>query len=120
MARKSDARPRYVHGNKVTFASAALEVAGTTDSASFITDDVGTVVAELAVSAVSGSPTLDVTLQTSKDGTTWVTVGSFAQKTGVATERKIFTGLDTYCRWHRVLAGTGTPKATYAITGYTK
>lgn len=120
MARKSPARSRYIKGTNISEASANLEGAGTVNGAAFLTDDVGTVVGILTVSAVSGSPTLDVKLQTSEDGTTWVDVGAFAQKTGVATETKRFTGLGIYCRWVRTVGGTATPKATYTITGYTK
>lgn len=120
MARKSPARNRYVKGSNLSFASATLEVAGTTDSPVMVTDDVNTIIATLDVSAVSGSPTLDVKLQTTDDGTTWRDVASFAQKTGVSSEVKAFTGLGSQCRWHRVLAGTATPKATYTITGYSK
>lgn len=125
MGRRSAARPgRGVRGDALSFASGALEGAGTQFSPEIYTEQAGTISALLDVTAVSGSPTLDVTLQTTEDANpataTWVDVASFAQKTGVANERKRFTGLGVWCRWKRVLAGTATPKATYTITGYTK
>lgn len=124
MARKSAVRSGRVGGDDLAFASASLETAGTRYSDPFLTDRRNTVSATLAVTAVSGIPTLDVTLQTTEDAdpntATWVDVASFAQKTGVASELKRFTGLGVQCRWKRVLAGTSTPKATYTINGYSK
>lgn len=122
MPRKSLSNPnRWVRGvNDPGKVAVTNEVNGTTYSAAFDTDSYSTVVALLDVTAVSGSPTLDVTLQTSEDASTWVDVASFAQKTGVSNERKRFTGIGAWCRWKRVLAGTGTPKESYSITGYAK
>lgn len=45
---------------------------------------------KLTVTSVSASDTLDVTLQTSDDGTNWWTLGTFTQATGATTERKSF------------------------------
>lgn len=124
MARKSAVRSGRVGGDDLSFASASLETAGTRFSDPFLTDRRNTISATLAVSAVSGSPTLDVTLQTTEDADastgTWVDVASFAQKTSAASELKRFGTLGVQCRWKRVLAGTSTPKATYTITGYSK
>lgn len=44
----------------------------------------------LAVTAVSTDDTLDVVIETSDDGVTWYTAGSFTQATAATTERKIF------------------------------
>jgi hypothetical protein len=75
----------------------------------------------LDVTAASGTtPTLDVVVEESDDGgTTWRTVGSFAQKTGVAQERKSFLiAADTYrVRW--TLGGT-TPNFTFSVSGSSK
>jgi hypothetical protein len=71
----------------------------------------------LNVTASSGTtPTLDLKLETSADNSTWYTVGSFAQKTGTANERKSFAGLDRYVRLTWTLGGT-TPSFTFAVTG---
>lgn len=70
----------------------------------------------LNVTAVSGSPTLDLKLETSADNSTWYTVGSFAQKTGVSSERKSFAGLDRFVRLTWTIAGT-TPSLTFSVTG---
>lgn len=72
----------------------------------------------LDVTARSGTtPTLDVAVQTSGDGTTWSTVASFAQKTNVGAERKVFSGLDEFVRVTWTLAGT-TPNFTFKVSGY--
>lgn len=113
-----------MRGANAPTVSTSLEVAGTVNGNAFDTDGANTLVAKLDVTAISGSPTLDVKLQTTDNptiaGATWQDVGSFAQKTGVAAETKFFTGLGTFSRWVRTVAGTATPKATYTLEAYTK
>lgn len=71
----------------------------------------------LAVTASSGTtPTLDVVVETSADGTTWRSLGAFAQKTGVASERKSFAGCDSFIRYNATVGGT-TPSFTYSVIG---
>lgn len=48
------------------------------------------VTALLAVTSVSASDTLDVTMQSTDDGTNWYTVATFTQATGATSERKAF------------------------------
>lgn len=70
----------------------------------------------LDVTAASGTgPTLDARVETSRDGTTWYTAGTFGQKTGVSSERKSFSGLDRYIRFAWTIGGT-TPSFTFSIT----
>lgn len=89
-----------------TGASAAIEVG-----------DRGVARLTLGVTAASGTtPTLNVTMQTSADGTTWRSLGTFAQKTAVGTERASFVGVDRFMRASWVIGGT-TPSFTFAITG---
>lgn len=101
-----------------THASAA-ETATGADTAVEL-GDCATVRLVLNVSAVSGTtPTLDVTVETSADNgvaDAWRTLGTFAQKTVVAAERKSFGGCDRWVRTRRVVGGT-TPSFTYDITG---
>lgn len=74
---------------------------------------------DLAVTAVSGTdPTLDVTLEHSKDGTTWVTLGTFAQKTAISAEHKVFGPVDRYVRAIFDIGGTATPTFTKTLTGF--
>lgn len=80
---------------------------------------------ELVVTAGSGTtPTLDVTIETSKDGTgtglgAWRSLGAFAQRTAAGSERKSFTGLDRFVRAVQTIGGT-TPSFTYSIAGELK
>lgn len=80
---------------------------------------------ELVCTAASGTtPTLDIAIQTSKDGTgsglgAWRTVASFAQMTAAASERKSFAGLDRFVRAAATLGGT-TPSFTYSVKGELK
>lgn len=69
----------------------------------------------LTISARSGTtPTLDVRLETTVDGTNWHTVGSFPQKNNTGSDAKPFAGLGSQCRWAWTIAGT-TPSFTFAI-----
>lgn len=70
----------------------------------------------LAITAASGTtPTLDVTVQTSRDGSTWYTAGTFTQATTTGTERKVFA-LDRYVRVIWTIGGT-TPSFTWSAAG---
>lgn len=73
---------------------------------------------KLDVTAASGTtPTLDITVQISRDGVTWYTSGTFAQKTGVSNELKAFL-LDRFVRIAATLGGT-TPNFTFSVAGET-
>ncbi len=74
---------------------------------------------DLAVTAASGTtPTLDVKIQDSPDGTTWTDVsgGTFTQATGTTTQHKKIGPVDRYVRHVATIAGT-TPSFTYSVTG---
>lgn len=72
---------------------------------------------DLVVSAASGTtPSLTVTIETSKDGSTWRSLGTFTAATAVTSERKSFVGLDRYVRANATISGT-TPSFTYKVTG---
>lgn len=81
------------------------------------------VVTALAATAladwVGTTPTLDVTLETTYDGTNWVTVDAFGQKDTVAdgSESNAFVGLGSRARWKATVGGTGTPGVAYSIVG---
>ena len=80
--------------------------------------DLTTLRMTLDVTAASGTtPTLDVVIQTSPDGTTgWQTLGTFGQKTAVSSERNVFPGADRYVRAVATISGT-TPSFTFSLTG---
>ena len=73
---------------------------------------------DLKVTAASGTtPTLNVKVQHSPDGTTWTDVGTaFTQATGATTEHKVVSGLDRFVRGVATIAGT-TPSFTFSLEG---
>jgi hypothetical protein len=94
-------------------ASAARTATG--QGAAVALGDRGTLRLLLDVTAASG--TLDVTVETSFDGATgWRSLGTFAQKTAVASERKSFSGCDRYVRATWTVGGT-TPSFTFSVVG---
>jgi hypothetical protein len=94
-------------------ASAARTTTGT--GTAFDTSNIDEITAALTVSAISGTPTLDVSLKTSADGVVFYSVGTFTQKTAItAAETKVFTGLGNTSRWDWTIGG-GTPSLTFAI-----
>lgn len=100
----------------VELASSAARTA-TGDGSSVEVGDRGVVRLLLDVTAASGtSPTLDVTVETSFDGTTWRQAGTFTQQTAVGTERKSFSGLDRFVRVTWTIGGT-TPSFTFEVSG---
>jgi len=108
---------RTIRGVDVTLHASGAETA-TGSSAGVELGDKSTVRLDLAVTAASGtSPTLDITIEASPDNSTWTSVGTFTQATGVTTQHKVFTGLDRYVRSRRTIGGTGSPSFTYSITG---
>ena len=98
-------------------ASAARTTTAT--GTAFNCDSAFTVLASLNVSAASGtSPTLDVRLETTADGgTTWYTVGSFPQQTGVTATpvARVLAPLGSQARFAWTVAGT-TPSFTFGVT----
>lgn len=72
---------------------------------------------DLAVTTKSGTnPTLDLRIETSKDGVTWRTLDAFPQVTGVGPSAQLFAGADRYVRAVWTLGGT-TPAFTFALSG---
>lgn len=121
MSRYSATRNRMVRGDDVTLAASAARTGAFTGTG-VPCDEFSTAVLTLDVTAASGtSPTLDVTVKDSADGTTYASVGTFAQKTGVASERKVFSGLREYIRVDATApGGTATPSFTWSVSGYLK
>ena len=106
-------------GDAVTPVASA---ARTTSSNSGALDASGirTVSLLLDVTAASGTtPTLNVSVEESDDGTTWRSVGAFAQKTAVSNERKSFAIAGDYYRVVWTVGGT-TPSFTFSVTGTSK
>lgn len=80
-----------------------------------------TIRAQLDVTAASGTtPTLDVLIEDTLDGTNWNTVGTFAQK--VTTGREVINITAPFSEKIRIswtIAGT-TPSFTFAVAVYSE
>lgn len=70
----------------------------------------------LDVTAVTIAGTLTVSVQTSRDGTNWRSLGAFAAATAVGAEELFFGDADQYVRVAWTLTGTGA-NITFAVTG---
>ena len=105
--------PVAVTGGAVASAARTATATGT----AFSTADLDEITGTLTVTAASGTDeTLDVTLETTADGTNYYTVGAFTQKTAAATaDAKVFTGLGNTSRWKWTIGGTDTPSFTFSI-----
>lgn len=114
-----DSRGRYAPSDEdsplADLASAAR--ATSTNSSAFDTTNIDSINATLIVTATTGTDeTLDVSLQTTADGTNWYAVGSFAQQTATtAGVAKVFGPLGDSCRWAWTIGGTDTPGFTFSI-----
>lgn len=108
---------QYSDIDDVVLAASAARTA-TGNGTSVALGDRGVARLLLDVTAVAGtSPTLDITVETSFDGAAWRSLGTFAQKTAVGTERKSFSGCDRFVRANHTIGGTGGPSFTFSITG---
>jgi hypothetical protein len=100
---------------------ANLSGAGTTYSPTFgSVDFVGNKYSAILDSNAGGgtNPTLDVKLQTSYDGTTWVDVpsGAFTQVTASPSAQiKVNDNVGVQFRYAYTIGGTGTPNFTFGI-----
>jgi hypothetical protein len=115
-----DSQGRYVPDAE-TVATGAVASAARTATATgtaFSTADLDSLTGTLTVTVVSGTnPTMDVTLETTADGTNYYTVGAFVQKTAAATaDAKIFAPLGSLSRWKWTIGGTDTPTFTFSIS----
>lgn len=80
-----------------------------------------TIRAQLDVTAASGTtPTLDVIVEDTLDGTNWFQVGAFAQRTGVAREVINITGLFSDVIRVRWTIGGTTPSFTFSVACYSE
>ena len=108
---------RWADTDPVTLFASAARTASANGSAVEL-GDCAVARLDLKVTAASGTtPTLNVKVQTSPDGTTWTDVGTaFAQATGATTEHKIVSGLDRFVRGVATIGGT-TPSFTFSLDG---
>lgn len=100
-------------------ATLAASAARTTsaDGPSVELGDRGVLRLDLTVSAASGTlPSLQVDVQTSKDGTTWRAIGGFTALAAAGTQRASFPGCDRFARASWTISGT-TPSFTFSVDG---
>lgn len=117
MPRWSSVKNAFVRGGDVLTAIASAARTASGNSGALDATAFSVISLLLDVTAASGTtPTLNVTVEESDDGTTWRTVGTFAQKTAVSNERKSFAIAADYYRVSYVIAGT-TPSFTFSVTG---
>lgn len=114
-----DSQGRFVPDNEASTAAAVASAARTTtgNGTAFDTAGIDSLNALLVISAASGTtPTLDLVLQTTADGTNYYTAGSFPQQTTTqAGISRVIGDLGTLSRWAWTIAGT-TPSFTFAVT----
>lgn len=110
---------RY-RGTELDFkGSGAVTATGTGATQTANSGDAEAMRVQLNVTAASGTtPTLDVVIEDTLDGTTWNTIGTFSQKTAVSREViNITTPFADRVRARWTVAGT-TPSFTFAIDGW--
>ena len=83
--------------------------------------DRATVRLALTVTAKAGTPTLDVTIETSHDGVTWYEAGAFDQLSDPAVTtplvvRGVFA-VDRFVRAKWEVGGSDTPSLTFSLDG---
>lgn len=72
----------------------------------------------VAVSTITASTTLTVSIETSADGVIWQPLGlPFLPATAVQTVKQIFPGADRYIRATWTITGTGSPSVTFSVAG---
>ena len=118
MASYRTAANRAVTTRGLTLAASA---ARTTTGDGTTIDNEGDLVGhfKLAVTATSGTPTLDVTIQGQDAAGDWFTLGTFTQATGTTTQTigVPLAGRKIRARW---VIGGGTPSATFSVIGVTR
>jgi hypothetical protein len=107
---------KWIQGSGVVLVPPGARTAGGSGAPAQVWE-AHTLRASLAVTAVGGTtPSLTVTLETSADGVSWRSIGSFPAVTGVGTSRLSVSGLDNLVRASWAETGT-TPSFTFAVSG---
>lgn len=120
MARYATTKGKFVRGDELVLHASAPETA-TLQGAWFNTEEVNTLDLFLDVTAAGGTtPSMTVSIETREGAAdTPAIAGSFAAKTGVASERKRLSALGKECRFVATITGT-TPTFTFALSGVSK
>lgn len=117
MANKSFGPAGEVVGDPVSLIPAGTTHTASSSGPAQATPSYVTVRLTLDVAAVAGTtPSMTVNVQTSDDGATWTTLGSFPAVTAAGKVRRAFAGLDRYVRATTTITGT-TPSFTFGLSG---
>ena len=113
----TDQKGRFYEGDEAradaAVASAARTASG--EGSVFNTEDATAFEATLTISAASGTtPTLDLALHTTVDGTNYYAVAAFPQQTTTGAVARAFAPLGDKCKWVWTIAGT-TPSFTFTV-----
>lgn len=116
--------PKVGYGNASSVDTLHALAARTASSAGIASLGFGKVTqfrAQLNVTAVSGTtPTLDVVIEDSLDGTNWNVIGTFAQDTAVGREViNVTTPFADQVRVRWVIGGT-TPSFTFSVLAHSQ
>lgn len=108
-------------GQLETLVASAARTASGNDGGSVGWESASTIRAQLDVTAASGtSPTLDVVIEDTLDGTNWNVIGTFAQKTAAGREViNITTPFSNRVRVRWTVGGT-TPSFTFSVAAYSE
>lgn len=107
---------RYIKSVELDLSPAAAITDDVKSAKSYELGDKAVARLVLDVTAVSSGETVDVTVETSSDGSTWYSAGTFTQVTGTGTERKTFA-IDRYLRADFNLTSNGSPSVTLTLRG---
>lgn len=101
----------------ILHALGAISATGTTTAVDNSASSASGGVAQMHVTAVSGtSPTLDAVVRHSADDTTYADLATFTQATAATAERKTVTGtVNRYLKCSLTIGGSSTPTVTAAI-----
>jgi len=113
---QADAEDRKA--KEITFGASATYTAGTTYSSGFLVSAYHEGVLLINVTAVSGTPTLDITIQTSDDNSTYYHHSDTDQIRIVSSTAFKLSNLGKYVRIKHVVAGS--TSMTYTIMGVFK
>lgn len=106
-----------IHGEPVTLVPSATRTTGGTGSP-IVMGERSTLRLTLDVTAASGTgPTTTVTLEHSRDGSSWAAHSSFSAATGAGTQRKVFGGVDNHARASWTIGGTASPSFDFSVFG---
>lgn len=102
----------------VTFESSAAHTAGTEYSSGFLVGAYAEAVILLNVTAVTGAPTLDLTLQTSDDNSTYYDLEDLGEATATGSTAYQASNYGKYVRVKQAISGV--TSATYTLKGVFK